>query len=647
MPLAEMQKVAIAAHLSEKEKVLSLLQRAKTIQIAPPAQQQAVQHEPSEEEVVLPELERAIFLLQRLSGKKKNFVENFAPYKEPIQLSALNKNSRDYNWRFTLKEIKKLEAELSSLDSLLNALEKEKTTLLPWSPLKVRLKELACTKRTCPIAGSVRTKKEALFIDEIRAGFPETAAQKISAFGDSSFFIIFHYVGSKPLEELLAKYSFVKVSLPLSERTAKDELEAIESSLAEAEGDRAKVAAKLEKLIPDLTALTRIYDLFYQQAVKKTAEHKAGLTAKTFYITGWVPKDRLSALESELEISVPSSVIEKILPEKGEDPPALLHNKGILYPFELITAIFGFPGKGETDPTAPLSLFYILFFAMCLSDVGYGIVLAVVAAYFLKKLTLSEGGKKLLLLLFMGGIATIFMGIITGAYFSADLATIPSPVGPFLTKLRIIDPIKSPLTVLILSVGLGLLQNIFGVFVSMASKIAKGDWLDGILDDGLWIFFLLSLSGYAAASVAAPAAVPILSRLSISGAVLLVLTQGRKEKLFVQKVLIGVLSLYRTTGYLGDTLSYSRLLALMMTTSIIGMVINLIAGLTAGIPFVGYVIMAAILILGHIFNLVISVLSAFIHAARLQLVEFFSKFYAGTGREFKPLGYETKYVIIE
>jgi len=128
---------------------------------------------------------------------------------------------------------------------------------------------------------------------------------------------------------------------------------------------------------------------------------------------------------------------------------------------------------------------------------------------------------------------------------------------------------------------------------------------------------------------------------------LLVLTQGRKEKLLVQKAFMGILSLYRTTSFLGDTLSYSRLLALMMTTSIIGMVINLIAGLTAGIPYVGYIVMAAILVGGHIFNLVISVLSAFIHSARLQLVEFFSKFYTGSGREFKPMGYETKYVIIK
>jgi V/A-type H+-transporting ATPase subunit I len=113
-------------------------------------------------------------------------------------------------------------------------------------------------------------------------------------------------------------------------------------------------------------------------------------------------------------------------------------------------------------------------------------------------------------------------------------------------------------------------------------------------------------------------------------------------------MIFGLLSLYRTTGYLGDTLSYSRLLALMMTTSIIGMVVNIIAMLTKdSVPILGYVIMLLVLVLGHAFNLIVSVLGAFIHAARLQLVEFFGKFYEGGGREFRPLRRETKYILIK
>ncbi len=284
---------------------------------------------------------------------------------------------------------------------------------------------------------------------------------------------------------------------------------------------------------------------------------------------------------------------------------------------------------------------------MCLSDFGYGIILSIVSCYFLRKLTLSEGGKKLLLLLFWGGIATIFAGILTGSYFGIDLNALPPQIGNILKTLQIIDPIKNPLNVLIFSLMLGVIQNIFGVFLAMVWKIKNREYLAAALDYGLWIYFLLCLVFFVGASGAGSPLASLFGRLSIVGAALLALTQGRAEPTLLKKAIFGILSLYRTTSYLGDTLSYSRLLALMMTTSIIGMVVNIIAGLTKdSIPILGYVIMLAILVIGHTFNLVVSVLGAFIHSARLQLVEFFGKFYEGGGREFKPFRRETRYIII-
>lgn len=291
----------------------------------------------------------------------------------------------------------------------------------------------------------------------------------------------------------------------------------------------------------------------------------------------------------------------------------------------------------------PLSFFYLLFFAMCLSDVGYGVILAVVSYYYLKTLTLSEGGKKLLLLLFWGGIATILAGIVTGSYFGIETSQLP----PVLRNLQVIDPIKNPLNVLILSLALGVFQNLTGLAIAMYWKIKNRDYIIALFDYGFWIYFLTCLVLLVTAAGIGSPVFGLLAALSILGAILLVLTQGRSEPTIIKKAVFGILSLYRTTGYLGDTLSYSRLLALMMTTSIIGMVINIIAGMTRNIPVFGYVITILILLIGHTFNLVVSTLGAFIHSARLQLVEFFGKFYENGGREFRPFRRETKYVTIK
>ncbi|MFA5103913.1 MAG: V-type ATP synthase subunit I [Candidatus Margulisiibacteriota bacterium] len=647
MSIADMEKIAVIGHISVKDKILSILQKDRTLHPLDAQQEGPSEYKSGDFEPLLPELELAISLLVKVSGKKKSFIENFVPYKEPVEMSVLEKTSHDFDWRSVLSSIKSMESELSNLNNLLSTLKKERDILLPWAALKVKLKDLSCTKKTCMVAGSVKTKKMQLLQEELSSQIPASAIEIISGNPDKTHVIIFYAKDSAKIDDILSKINFEKVSLPLSERTASQELAAIETSLKEVEQENGTIISELKKYVPHLSKLSYVYDYFFQKVVKKTAERKAGVTGSTFFLSGWVPKYKLPGLSEELKNEIPLCAIERVLPEEGEDPPTLLKNAAVFYPFEAITRIFGLPGKGEVDPTGPLSMFYLLFFAMCLSDVGYGLILSIVSWYYLRKLTLSEGGKKLLILLFVGGIATIFVGVISGSYFGIDLARIPAPAGPFLIKMRLIDPIKNPLSVLGLSVGLGLLQIIYGIFVSMLSKIQKNQWVDGILDDGLWIFFLLSLSGYAVSSAAAQSYSGVLSIMSMAGATLLVLTQGRQEKNIFQKGIKGILSLYRTTGFLGDTLSYSRLLALMMTTSIIGMVVNIIAELTGNVPYIGYLLMVAILVVGHIFNLVISVLGAFIHSARLQLVEFFGKFYEGSGKEFKPFGYETKYVVIK
>jgi len=182
----------------------------------------------------------------------------------------------------------------------------------------------------------------------------------------------------------------------------------------------------------------------------------------------------------------------------------------------------------------------------------------------------------------------------------------------------------------------------------MIENMRNRRFVNAILDQGLWLYFLSSLVFLVVSKGLNLGVARVAIGMAIIGAIALVLTQGRGEKNPFKKIISGILSLYKTTGYLGDTLSYSRLLALGMTTSIIGMVINIIASIASkGIPVIGYILMFAILIFGHTFNLLVGILGAFIHSARLQLVEFFTKFYEGGGKEFKPYRYETKYITIK
>ena len=137
-----------------------------------------------------------------------------------------------------------------------------------------------------------------------------------------------------------------------------------------------------------------------------------------------------------------------------------------------------------------------------------------------------------------------------------------------------------------------------------------------------------------------------IGNLAIVGAVLIVLAAGRNGEGVFGKIIAAFLGLYAGVGFLSDILSYSRLLALGLATSALAFAVNLIASMVLGVPYIGFILAAVIFLIGHAFTLIINTLGAFIHSARLQFVEFFSKFIVGTGKEFTPLTRSEDYVTV-
>ena len=219
-------------------------------------------------------------------------------------------------------------------------------------------------------------------------------------------------------------------------------------------------------------------------------------------------------------------------------------------------------------------------------------------------------------------------------------------------KGQILNPAagSGPLIFLVLALVLGIVQVLIGKGIDGWWKIKQKQYLDAVLDSFLWIYFLLAIIGFGLAS--SGALIPleyagILKWCVIGGVIAMILTQGRKQKGIPAKFGIGVLSLYGLVGYLGDILSYSRIMARGLGTGIIAFAMNIIAALAYDlIPYVGIVVAIIVLILGHTMNLVLSALGAFIHSARLQFVEFFSKFMEGGGIGFKPFKRTCKYIVI-
>ena len=323
--------------------------------------------------------------------------------------------------------------------------------------------------------------------------------------------------------------------------------------------------------------------------------------------------------------------------EQPEMPPVDLENTAIVKPFEAVTEMYSPPKYTEIDPTPLVTVFFVLFFGICLSDAGYGAMLSILSILMMKKYTMGSTGKKFLRLLFIGGISSFFFGVLGGSLFG-DLLKMPAIW---------INPIEDPMTMLIFALILGLIQIFVGIGVKMYNDIRRGDIKDAVFDQ-LTRFILLS---GLVLIILAEMDVLFLSKIPYGvagfGIIALVLTQGRHQKSMVNKMVYGLASLYGIIGYFSDVLSYSRLMALSLATIVLAMVFNTIAFMMKDIYIVGIFITAMVLIVGHLFMLIIGTMGAFVHTMRLQYVEFFSKFYVGGGKKFSPFRVSTKYIEIE
>jgi V/A-type H+-transporting ATPase subunit I len=317
-------------------------------------------------------------------------------------------------------------------------------------------------------------------------------------------------------------------------------------------------------------------------------------------------------------------------PEPGESFPVALENPPLIQPFEVVTELYSTPDPRSIDPNPYMAPFFFIFFGIMMGDAGYGIIIAALSYFALRKLKLKGTGKKLVMLIMLGGISCVLWGSIFGGWFGNAGALLGLPALWF-------DPINEPLTMLLFCFALGLIQIFAGMGVKAYMNIRQGKIWDAVFDQGLWYVTIIGLVVMAALSQT------VGQYMALAGAAGLVLTQGRHQKNIIKKLLSGLLSLYDITGYFSDMLSYSRLFALALSGGVIGTVINQL-GLMAANSWIGWIIAAVVLAAGHGFNILISVLGAYVHTSRLQYIEFFGRFFESGGRAFRPLRIKTKFI---
>ena len=514
----------------------------------------------------------------------------------------------------------------------------------PWEPLDVPLSFRGTPKTAAfigTVAGCLSLEDLAVKLAEL---LPETPLhiEIVSALKDNTYvFILCPIAEREKTEDVLRQLSFAR---PM-QNTSKLPAVKIQSKLDRIKLCEQKVDEALE-VIKKATEQRRELEIFADfcraQAESSRRLAETGSSVHTSLIRGFVAIPDIEFLKAELEKEF-TAVIEETEVE-AERSPVKLKNNPLFSPAETITEMYSLPSATDIDPTPLTGFFYYFLFGMMLSDAGYGLLIVIGTLLGLKFLKPSTQMRKTFKMFLYCGISTVFWGLIFGSFFGDIFAQVGKTFfGVTVPSWGLLDPMNGDaVTLLILSLGIGFVQIIAGLCAKFVTAIKNGDKAAAFFGAGLWITTLSGIGILAIGIVGPKIFTTIGAIIAIASAVGLVLTQGRDKK-GVMRIFGGLASLYDITGYVSDLLSFSRLMALGLTTAAMGSVFNML-GTMAGGGIIGALLMLIIFPVGHALCFALNALGAYVHTLRLQYVELFSKFYDGGGKPFKAFSLKNKYV---
>ena len=624
MAIVEMKRIAMLAMCEDQDRLLAAMQRMGCVHI--------VQAEEGDQPPESPALERADGDLAQLRWA----IAKLGPYdrtKKP--LFAQPPEVDEAGLAETLREREALMAlvgQTEQCERRMGELRTQETRCLtaleqlkPYLDLDVPVERLTGTRETVQWTGMVETRALPALQDAL-AGQPALMQILRQSSDGTALWILAHRAAAEAVGEAVKQSGFAQAQFPKTTGTPKAQQQDLRGELDAIERERADIKARYEALAQSLPELQRLFDAVGMEQARHSAAQRFAATRQAFYCKGWVPATRAEKVADKLRSLAPACVVEISEPREDEEPPVLLHNPGWAEPYESIVSGYSLPAPGGLDPTVIMAPFFACYFGMMLSDAGYGLVLALGIPLILKAFKIKN--VKLPWVLFGGGLFTVFWGAMFDTWFGASI------------KPMLLNPLTDTLPMMLLCLGMGVLHLLAGMFTAAYMNIKRGKPLDALYDQGFWVLLIAG-----ALLLLLPQTAAVGKYLALGSVAGILLTAGRANRNPVKRLLGGLGALYNVTGWLSDILSYLRLFGMGLATGVVGMVINTLVGMMMT-NVVGILIGIPILIFGHAFNMGINALGAYVHACRLQYIEFFGKFYEDGGKPFLPLRQNLRYATL-
>lgn len=514
--------------------------------------------------------------------------------------------------------------------------KQEMEELQPVRATDIPLEALGEHRMTITQWGTIQSKQLEAFEEQTKEE-PYLVLEKIAEDGQTLYWqASFLKEDRHRQEDLLRKAGFQPMQVQ-GEGTPADRIRVLEEEIRQLENDREEARNRIKSKLKELPELHAYFEALQNRKLRLETQGKFGQTAYTTSIEGYVPTVEIDRFKKAVEdVSGQAYVADFTDAERDNaEVPIRLKNNSLVSPFESLTEMYAMPHYNEIDPTPLFAPFYWLFFGMMGADIGYGIILLAITFVALKFFNLTEGMRRFVKFFFYLSFAVIGWGVIYGS-FLGGLVAMPA----------LIDMNKDFMVMLILSVALGLVHLFFAMAIKAYMSVRDGNPMDAFYDVGLWYMALVGAILWLLGSfLPLPAIVgKIAMVVMIIGMVGIVLFGARDSESIVGRLVGGLYELYGISSYIGDFVSYTRLMALGLSSAFIGYAANLIVGMLFQAGIIGYILGFVVFLGFHFFNVFLTMLSGYVHTARLTYVEFFGKFYEGGGVPFKKFVHPSKYI---
>lgn len=602
--ITKMKKLIFLVHNKEYEPFLEQLRSLGVVHVIK-KQQGAIQDA---------ELHSDINMLGRLRSLLREL--------SPLTKGSSNESSslKPADAYSVLEEYDALMDEKAALEQRLQVLSRDRAQLLPWGDFDpASLKRLAdagyaINFYTCPVRDFNEEWVSKYGVVEILRD-----RQKVN-------FVTVTYVNEE-----------IDIDAEIC-RLPQTSLGAVEREIADIAERQAAIPGKLSELavrdVPALkeTILALDNKVDFSQ-VRLTGEHLAD--DHLLLLEGWIPERAVKETASALDLR--GVFYEVYDPQPDDDIPILLKNNRFAKLFEPLTKLYMLPTYQELDLTLFFAPFFMLFFGLCLGDMGYGLLMIVALPIMTKLFQLiNPDFTKGLVVLF--GASTMLCGLLSGSFFGFPLYDIDIP---FIQSMKNLFQTDNSV-MFTLSLAIGVVQILFGMGLKAVNLTIQCGFKSALSTIG-WLVLLITVGVSALAGIDFKN--PVVMTLLILSLIPIFLLNSPGENIFLN-IGLGLWDTYNmATGLLGDVLSYVRLFALGLSGGILANVFNQMAiGMKPDNPVAGFIVMALIFVIGHALNIFMNILGAIVHPMRLTFVEFFKNAgFTGGGTEYRPFSRKTEF----